>query len=539
LTHSLAMKDHKFSNEAQGSLNMQLQERVTKRECGLRLRQCLFNPYMLILLLIVLVSIFFRFINIDTKPLWYADEGANLNIAWNLINGRMQLYAVTYPFMPHPPLFYLLLGGALKVFGYNLVVGRLITATLGVLTTIVLYFLGKTLWNKKLGLISSFLFAIFPLAILYNRWVFDFDLLQFFSIFTLFASIKYVKTGRHQWFYAASLGAAAACITDLSGVGLVFGLIYLVFANREIKLILKGIAIGFGAFATYLLTMISLQKDALFYDFQKILNGGGTSVSLIDNFRALTSLSPWILVGLLGILSYPILFRKKNETIALLSVAFSFILFSLVLFPIHEPHIRGIIQLFPFFTFGMAILMLGILQKIIDTFKAKLTITIKSPKRVKLVVTTTWVCCFALLALPFGSVILSDGNAVLTGFPSGLNVLCAQSSTEAFRVTDYINSQTNPDDLVIASPQISWLLQSRYTDIEQSIAVTHDPVPFYPTDMADSRFVFNCSYQNAKFVVSDLFSSLWNIPELKNIQANWTLVYNFGGYAVYQNPRFE
>lgn len=80
--------------------------------------------------------------------------------------------ATTYTFVAHPPLFYLISGFAMKIFGYNLTVARSLTAIYGVLSTLLLFFIGKELSRKAVGLAAAFLFAIFPLAILYNRWDF-------------------------------------------------------------------------------------------------------------------------------------------------------------------------------------------------------------------------------------------------------------------------------------------------------------------------------------------------------------------------------
>lgn len=506
---------------------------------SMRLRRFLFNPSNLLFLLIVALSAFLRLWGIGNNPLWYPDEGANLNIAWNLINGRMQMFAVTYPFMPHPPLFYLISGLALKIFGYNLLVGRILTAIYGVITTVVLFYLGKALLNEKLGLIASFLFSIFPLAIMYNRWDFDYNLLQLLSIFTLFACIKYLKTKNGKWFYAGTIGVAAASVTGFSGLGLVFGLFFLFFVSRDIKLTLKAVLIAFGVFAIYLLSMFALQWNALVFDLEKILSSGGTGVSFFENFKALLLYSPWITVGLVGLLAYPLFFRRKKESVIMVGLFSCLLLFTLALFPIQGPQIRGIIQLFPFLALGIAIVIWGVLQTIMNPLQAKLHRTLKKPKALKLAVLSLWICGFLLLAIPFGRPFLDDFNSVFTGFHSELDIVCAQSPNDAYAVTNYVNSQTNSDDFVIASTQISWLLHCNHTDIEQAIAITHAPVPFYPTNMADSRFMFNCSYQNAKFLVADNLSKLWYIPTLNFIQANWTSVYSIGEYTVYLNPEHD
>jgi 4-amino-4-deoxy-L-arabinose transferase-like glycosyltransferase len=439
--------------------------------------------------------------------------------------------------MPHPPFFYLISGFAMKIFGYNLSISRSLTAMYGVLTTILLFYLGTALVNKKLGLLTSFLFAIFPLAIVYNRWNLDYNLLQLLSVFTFLASINFLKTKQHKWFYAASIAAGVASITSFPGLGLVFGLFFLYFACRDARLVTKGVLLGFGVFAIYLSTVLSLQGAAFIFDLSKMVSSGGLDVSIFDSFRSLILYSPWIALGFIGLLAYPLFFRKKNESIITLGIFASFFLFTLELFPVQAPQIRGTIQLFPFFTLGIAFMIWGIIQTVMNPIQARWRVNLRKPREFKLAVILLWMCIFLVLAAPISTVVITDFHSALTRYTTDLDMFCAQSPGDAYAVANYINSHTDQNDFVIASPQVSWLFHCNHTDIEQAVAITHEPVIFYPTDMSNSRFVFNCTYQNAKYLVADDFSALFDVSAYKFILSNWTPVYNVGEYTVYLNPQ--
>ena len=501
-----------------------------------QVKQYFLDPVHIIFLVLIVLSAFLRLWNLGNTPFWYADEGANMNIAWNLANGRMQMFAVTYPFMPHPPLFYLISGLVLETFGYNILVARTITAVYGIMTTVVLFYLGRELLNEKLGLMACFLFSIFPSALLYNRWNFDYNLLQLLSVFTLLACIKYLKTRYRKWFYVASLSAGAASITGLAGLGLVVGLFFLFFVEREIKMALKAVLIALLIFATYLLSMFALQWNALIFDLEKMIGSGGLGGSLLENCRTLIFYSPWITVGIIGLLVYPLFFRRKKESAIMIGLFSCLFLFTSILFPIQGPHIRGIIQLFPFFALGIAFAIWGTLQTLIKPVQVRLHKAMKESKATKLGIISLWLCAFLLLAVPFGWIVYDDFNSVVMGYHTELDILCAQSPIDAIAAANYVNNHSSSDCFVIASPQISWLLHCNHTDIEQTVAITHVEVPFYPTNLADDRFVFNCSYQNAKFLIADNFSKLWYIPTFNFIEVNWTIVYAIGEYTVYLNP---
>ena len=295
-----------------------------------------------LLLLVVLLSSFLRFWNLGNTPLWYSDEGTNLNLAWNLANGRLQVFATSYAFVSHPPLFYLASGLALKAFGYSLVVARMLTAAYGVVTTVLLFFIGKDLAGKKVGLTASFLFAIFPLAVLYNRWDFDFNLLQLLATFTLFACLRYYKTKNIRWLFTAAASAGAASVTSFIGIGLVLALFVLYFVERNIKVTLKAIVLASGFFAAFILSILVLNGDTFLISL-----GYGASkhsvegLSFFKEFWDLLLHSPWFTIGILGILAYPLFFRRKRESIIMLSVFSALVLFTLQLFTISGPHFEA------------------------------------------------------------------------------------------------------------------------------------------------------------------------------------------------------
>src|SRR5512146_1866201 len=57
-------------------------------------------------------------------PGWDPQEGYNLDLAWNLLHGRLRLFAMTQAFAQHPPLFYLQLALSIRLFGYGIVAVR-------------------------------------------------------------------------------------------------------------------------------------------------------------------------------------------------------------------------------------------------------------------------------------------------------------------------------------------------------------------------------------------------------------------------------
>lgn len=57
------------------------------------------------LIAITVIGAYLRYANLATNPGWDGDEGYNINIAWNLAQGKMQMFATTYAFVQHPLYF--------------------------------------------------------------------------------------------------------------------------------------------------------------------------------------------------------------------------------------------------------------------------------------------------------------------------------------------------------------------------------------------------------------------------------------------------
>ena len=64
------------------------------------------KKYMIAFIVIILLSIFLRFINLETVPTWDFDEGYNMRYSYDLLNGEILWFAIKYTFIPHPPLFF-------------------------------------------------------------------------------------------------------------------------------------------------------------------------------------------------------------------------------------------------------------------------------------------------------------------------------------------------------------------------------------------------------------------------------------------------
>ena len=70
-----------------------------------------------------------------------------------------------FPTAQWPPAYPFLLAGIYKAFGHNIIVPKVANALAGGLTCLLIYLIAARVFNRRVGLLGAFLFAIFPGAV--------------------------------------------------------------------------------------------------------------------------------------------------------------------------------------------------------------------------------------------------------------------------------------------------------------------------------------------------------------------------------------
>ena len=96
----------------------------------------------------------------------------------------------------HPPLYYYLLKPWASLFDYSVFGFRSFSVVFGVLGVASIYWVGKKLFNEKIGLLASFFMAISPFAILYSQEARMYSLLGFLIIWWAYFLIKSLKSDK-------------------------------------------------------------------------------------------------------------------------------------------------------------------------------------------------------------------------------------------------------------------------------------------------------------------------------------------------------
>ncbi len=69
----------------------------------------------------------------------------------------------------HPPLYDFVLAAVFKVFGYEFLYGRYLSVCLSLASLVLVYFLGRHLYGRRVGIIAALLFAVEPMMVYLGR----------------------------------------------------------------------------------------------------------------------------------------------------------------------------------------------------------------------------------------------------------------------------------------------------------------------------------------------------------------------------------
>jgi len=188
------------------------------------------NPYNFIFLLILVFAIGVRlyyFFLVKNQPVWW-DESEYLNMA------KSWAFNLEYQFDPvRPVLFSLIMALFFKIANTEFL-PRVFILLLSMISIAGVYYLGKEIYNKKIGLLASFLMSVFYLHLFFTyRILVDLASLSFF-MFAALLFYKYSKdNSKKKLLYWASALIAIGTLFKITTALLLFAfLIYLLITER-------------------------------------------------------------------------------------------------------------------------------------------------------------------------------------------------------------------------------------------------------------------------------------------------------------------
>lgn len=220
------------------------------------------NKKNILLILILFISVAFRFIGLDkVGGLWYDELVGSYNEAvlpnvLSIINYALQTDI-------HFPLYQVLLHLWGKLFSFSDYSLREFSAVCGVLTVVCSYFVGKELKSARTGLICVSIFAVNSFLIFYSQEVRMYSLLALLSTLYLLFVVRIKNDIHNKWNYLGVICSAFAVVFTYT-IGFIFVLaqfmaliVYILLKdNVDKKGVLKKIFTAFGILLIFCIPLI-------------------------------------------------------------------------------------------------------------------------------------------------------------------------------------------------------------------------------------------------------------------------------------------
>jgi len=226
------------------------------------------------------------------------------------------------------PYFYYLITPSLFLANYSPVGPAVFIALLSIATVFLLYFIGQRWFNRPVGLISAFLFAISPVVIKYSNFIWNPNIMPFFSLLFIYFFFEAFRSKKYHYFLYSSLAFVMVMNSHYLGLALLpfTGLFWLYSLIKFIKSKSKQLK----PFLTYtflaiFIFILSLTPQILFD-----LKHDGQNIKALMTFftqrETTVNIKPYKAIPIIPSLFDQIntrLLAGKNETVGLIvSIAF-------------------------------------------------------------------------------------------------------------------------------------------------------------------------------------------------------------------------
>ncbi len=157
------------------------------------------NKVILLLLLVIALGSFLRIYDLGAESIWL-DEAHSARVSSQTLTSTIAEAASGL----HPPLYFVILHFWMGLFGNSEVALRSLSAIFGIISILLIYQVGIALFNREVGLISSFLSAVSHFHIQYSQEARPYTLLLLLSLLSFLFFIQILKHER-KWYYPCYL----------------------------------------------------------------------------------------------------------------------------------------------------------------------------------------------------------------------------------------------------------------------------------------------------------------------------------------------
>ncbi len=201
-----------------------------------------------LIITILALAAFVRLYHLPATMTFLEDEGRDLLIAHRMIDtGRPVLLGpqTSTGNMYLGPLYYYLITPALFLSGGNPLGPTILIALSGVVTTYLMYFLGRLMLGNWSGYLAAVMYGVLPLAVTFTRNSWNPNLAPLVSLLMIYLTYLLISGHKQTNKIFFGLGILAGALLQLHYMALLFlvgiGLTLLIFCRTQLLMLFKGI----------------------------------------------------------------------------------------------------------------------------------------------------------------------------------------------------------------------------------------------------------------------------------------------------------
>lgn len=475
--------------------------------------------------------------HLRTVPGWYGDETTALLIGKQLFNGEMAFGAVSNTFVTvvFQPLYLAMVG-----FGYwltsDILGARFLNTLLAYGTALTIYGIGRRIFPSRIAFGGALLFLVCDQSVIHFRQCFPHNAVAFGAAIAILSICR--RSERKGANLSAGLGVAVALGAHPLGVYLaaVTGCFRLLRPRSWIPLILPSLILIAGCYS-----LVAIRhSNWLIDDIQTIFHSYSAGNSEQEG-HLWTNLSRFYSQNIFHFLAFAscLLLLLSPRRVRRLPILAFVLLFSIALFRNRANLVVFYYQavpLLPFLCLALSWSCNTAVTRLIRMGPLG-TVTPAISRAIRR-------CAFPLLILALAAP-LAGKSIQGTLIPRNM-MWTTQSTEEVDKAAAWLNTRLAPTDIVIANPNLAWLLNSRTANMLQLTAWNGKDTFMYEYGMPKDRFIFPLDRSSIRYLVLGDIDQIWGIhqPNVLSILEEydvegWRLVWKSPTYLILENPSFS
>ncbi len=240
-----------------------------------------------LLLAIFILALFLRLYQLDQESFW-SDELSTLQYSQNLDNIDRG----------NPLLYYLFMNKWVNLFGVSEFSMRLPSAILGASLVLLLYLVGKSLFNKKVALLSAFMCATSAIQIVYSQEARAYAMLSVLTLLCAYFFIKSIKTDKLYGYFFFILLIILTIYLHFLGMALliIFNVLFVFFRKGSFRTWVCAQALILGAIFPLLYSFLKVFVKLYQVDFKSIFSVLGIPLFILDLLLLLSGITLFLVI---------------------------------------------------------------------------------------------------------------------------------------------------------------------------------------------------------------------------------------------------